>query len=71
MDDYKEIFRKGYVENNPKSIKYVLEEIKELYSESNGWIIGNPVIIPNNEEKTVTIEVELTKKRKNEISHSK
>ena len=61
-----EVFVKERVLNDSHSIAYVLAEINEIYSKENGWTIGEPIIIPNPDGKTVTIKVELTKYQKNE-----
>ena len=63
---YKEEFVKERVLNDAHSINYVLDQIKEVHSEEYGWVVGEPAIIPNQDGKTVTIKVELTKYNKSQ-----
>ncbi len=58
---YQEEFVKSNVSNDAHSINYVLDQIKEVHSSDNGWVVGEPVIVPNSDGMTVTIKVQLTK----------
>lgn len=58
---YQEEFVKSNVSNDAHSINYVLDQIKEVHSSDNGWVVGKPVIVPNSDGMTVTIKVQLTK----------
>ena len=58
---YEEDFVKRHVMNNPHSINYILEQMREVHPPEAGWVIGEPEITVNTDEKTVTIKVHLTK----------
>lgn len=60
-EPYEEIFVKERVLNDAHSINYVLDQIKEVHSENLGWVVGEPIITPNGDSKTVTLKVKLTK----------
>ena len=58
---YHETFTKSFVLNNKDAIEYVIESIYKLYDPEKGWVVGEPKVTTNNDGKTVTISVELTK----------
>ena len=58
---YTEEYENSRVTNTPEAIQYVLDQIKEVHNEENGWVIGTPIITPNSDNCTVTIKVKLTK----------
>ncbi|MBE6154349.1 MAG: hypothetical protein E7163_02070 [Firmicutes bacterium] len=58
---YQEEFVKSSVGRDPESISYVLNQIKECHPKDYGWVVSDPEIIPNNDGKTVTLKVKLTK----------
>ncbi len=59
--EYQEIFTKSEVEKN--SVDYVLQQIAEVHSADKGWEMGEPVITPNPDGRTVKLEVPLKKYR--------
>lgn len=55
--EYQEIFTKTVFKED---VEYVIRAIKEVHSESYGWEIGEPKIIPV-DERNVKIEIPLKK----------
>ena len=63
--EFRNTFVDSRVENTPEAINYLLANMKKLYSEDLGWVIGTPVIKPQPDGKFVTVTVELTKYKTN------
>lgn len=55
--EYQEIFTKTVFKED---VEYVIRAVKEVHSESYGWEIGEPKIIPV-DDRNVKIEIPLKK----------
>lgn len=58
---YQERFVKNHVLKDQQSILYALQQIGEVHPNDMGWTMSEPIITPNPDGSTVTIEVELKK----------
>ena len=67
---YEEDFVDSRVMKNEQSITFLLDRLKEIYSQENGWVIGTPEITVNPVDNNYCIvKVHLEKyDKKNEYS---
>lgn len=56
------VYNEDFVKTiNPDAFGYVMSQIREVHTQEEGWVVGEPKVISKNPDGTITISVPLTK----------